>query len=210
MRRVYFLLFFLLLIPFVSANTYLLRKAYSGRVVDGQNEIIFLNTTITLAKGDIIKFQFKPTDAGYLYVLDHFSGKEVVFLTPNKELVAISEGTSHYFDSNSDGILDLDIFVKTVYTTGATVYATPISIKINETTTQQEQPSQQEAKPPAPEKNVSQEVKVSVENSSAESKMNKDATTNKKSKLWPALVIIIVLALVLAASILILKAKRKI
>jgi hypothetical protein len=212
MRRLTWLLLVLMTIPFVSANTYTLRKAYSGRVVDGQNEIIFVNTTITLARGDTIKFQFSPTDKGYLYALDSFSGKDAVFLTPSKELVTISEGTSKDFDSDGDGMPDLNIYAWRVYTTGVTVYATPI----REVEASAEKPLQEE-KPVEPAPEVTENVNnyapetapqenVTVQNPQEQ---NDSALTVEKNSALPIVLILLLTAVLLVVIFLLARKKRR-
>jgi len=206
-----FAIILLVLPAFAAANTYTLRKAYSGRVVDGQNEIIFVNTTITLARGDTIKFQFSPTDKGYLYVLDGFSGKDAVFLTPSKELVTISEGTSKDFDSDGDGIPDLNIYAWRVYTTGATVYATPIREVSAEKPLQEEKPVE-----PAHEvtENVNNHAPETApqENVTVQSPPEQNAsalTVEKKNSALPIVLILLLTAVILVVIFLLARKKRR-
>jgi len=202
---IYFAIILLLLPAFAAANTYELRKEYSGNVVDGMREIVFANTTLTLGVESVLKFQFEPKGQTYLYTLDKVQGSEATFLTPTPQLVTISQGSSKDFDSNGDSIPDLNIYVSKVYTTGATIYATPIR--------EAETPSEpvQNATPSQPPENNTTPAEQNTtqpqipENQSSEPE---NAVTTNRVAVWP-FILIAVIAIIAIIAIILSKNKRR-
>ena len=202
---IYFAIILLILPAFAAANTYELRKAYSDNIVNGTKEIVFANTTLTLGVESVLKFQFEPKGQAYLYTLDKVQGSDVTFLTPTPQLVTIAEGSSKDFDSNGDGIPDLNIFAWKVYTNGATIYATPIrEAETPAEPVQNETPSQLPENNTIPaEQNTTQQPTPENQSSGPES-----AVTTSRVSAWPF--ILIAAAVIIAIGALIfLKNKRR-